>query len=85
MSWQLNYSRRAIRDMRAVPEQQRRNIRERLRDAASDPGSADLRKLGGGDKEWRLRVGRWRVIIGFDNDSGTMTVLRVLPRDRAYR
>ena len=85
MSWQLNYSRRAIRDMRAVPEQQRRNIRERLRDAASDPGNADLRKLGGGDKEWRLRVGRWRVIIGFDNDSGTMTVLRVLPRDRAYR
>ncbi len=85
MSWQLNYSRRAIRDMRAISEGQRQDINNRLRQAADDPGRADLRKLAGGENEWRLRVGRWRAIIGFDNTGGTMTVLRVLPRDRAYR
>ncbi|CAN5698483.1 hypothetical protein BH23CHL2_BH23CHL2_09800 [soil metagenome] len=85
MSWQLELSRRSIRDMRSLPRDERRRINDRLHQAALNPGSADLRKLSGGDNEWRLRVGRWRAIIGFDNASGTMTVLRVLPRDQAYR
>jgi mRNA-degrading endonuclease RelE of RelBE toxin-antitoxin system len=85
MSWDLDYSRRAIRDMRAIPLNDRSLINRRLRLAADDPGTADLRKLAGGSNEWRLRIGRWRAILELDNSSGTMTVLRVLPRDRAYR
>jgi mRNA-degrading endonuclease RelE of RelBE toxin-antitoxin system len=40
--------------------------------------------MGGAD-EWRLRVGTWRVRFAFDPQTHTIVVLRVLPRDRAYR
>ena len=44
-----------------------------------------MKKLGGADDEWRLRVGRWRVLLDLDNQTGVITITRILPRDRAYR
>lgn len=35
--------------------------------------------------EYRLRVGDWRVRFSIDRDAGRLHVLRVLPRDKAYR
>ncbi|MDP9192505.1 MAG: type II toxin-antitoxin system RelE/ParE family toxin [Acidobacteriota bacterium] len=32
---------------------------------------------------YRLRVGDWRVLLRFDDE--TILILRVLPRDKAYR
>jgi mRNA-degrading endonuclease RelE of RelBE toxin-antitoxin system len=60
-------------------------VRAALRRLRDEPGAGDLKKLAGRSGEWRLRVGRWRVILGLDNASGIITVVRVLPRDRAYR
>jgi mRNA-degrading endonuclease RelE of RelBE toxin-antitoxin system len=48
-------------------------------------GQLDVIKLGGGGNRWRLRVGRWRVILALDNTAGTITVTRVLDRKEAYR
>ncbi len=36
-------------------------------------------------REWRLRVGDWRVRFTREQASRTVYVLRVLPRGRAYR
>lgn len=85
MSWRLRYSQRAIRDMRNIPLPDRQAINDRLASAALDPGSVDFRKLTGSKSQWRVRVGRWRATLDLDNQTGMMTVLRVLPRDRAYR
>lgn len=85
MSWELRFAPRARRDLRNIPTDDADRIVARLIDASRSPGNADLRKLAGQGNRWRLRVGRWRVALGFDNATGTMTVLRVLPRDRAYR
>lgn len=38
-----------------------------------------------GRDEWRLRVGDWRVIFARDSDAKTLTILRILPRGRAYQ
>lgn len=35
--------------------------------------------------EYRLRVGDWRVRFAIDREARSLRVLRVLPRDRAYR
>lgn len=35
--------------------------------------------------EYRLRVGDWRVRFRVDREAATLRVLRVLPRDKAYR
>ena len=45
----------------------------------------DIRRLRGTDREWRLRMGDWRIKVTFDEANNTMIVLRVLPRGRAYR
>jgi mRNA-degrading endonuclease RelE of RelBE toxin-antitoxin system len=35
--------------------------------------------------EWRLRTGDYQVRFRLDFSAGTLDVLRVLPRDKAYR
>ena len=63
-----------------------------------DPERGDVRRLRGAPEEYRLRVGDWRVRFTVrvvvepvpPPDSGevtvhVVTVLRVLPRGRAYR
>ncbi len=44
-----------------------------------------MRKLKGTDNEWRLRVGDWRVRFRRDTERKLISVIRVLPRGRAYR
>jgi mRNA interferase RelE/StbE len=42
----------------------------------------NVKKLGGREDEYRLRVGNWRVI--FSQDGVILDVLKVRPRGRAY-
>jgi mRNA interferase RelE/StbE len=85
MPWEIELSRRATRDLDALSAADSAAVRAALRRLRDEPGAGDLKKLGGRADEWRLRVGRWRVILSLDNRSGVMLVVRVLPRDRAYR
>jgi mRNA-degrading endonuclease RelE of RelBE toxin-antitoxin system len=48
-------------------------------------GRLDVKKLGGQGNRWRLRVGRWRVIMNLDSAAGVIYVTRVLARKDAYR
>lgn len=61
----------AVRVIRAV---------ERL----AESGQGDVRRLQGtARREWRLRVGDWRVRFTLERDR--LVVLRILPRGEAYR
>ena len=82
--WRYILTPRAEREMARAPPEMRRRIFAALDRLAADRGRGDIRKLGGAE-EWRLRVGTWRVRIVFDPGTETIVVLRVLPRDRAYR
>lgn len=73
----------ARRDFKRVDPPVQRRIVESLDRLVADPPAGDVIKLAGSDDEWRLRVGDWRV--RFTREAGTVYVLRVLPRDRAYR
>ena len=85
MPWHVLVSPRAEKDLAGVSTGDRNTIINVLRRIANDPGSGDLKKLSGGENQWRLRVGRWRVRLRFDNPSGIMYVQRNLPRGGAYR
>ena len=80
------WTRRAAADLRGLEE----NVRQRVRNAVNryaETGLGDVRRLRGYDREWRLRVGQWRVRFTYDDDSESITilVLRVLHRREAYR
>lgn len=85
MPWELEVAPRAGRDLVTLAARDRDAVRAALDRLRDDPGMADLAKLSGRPNEWRLRVGRLRVILELDNASGTIRALRVLPRGRAYR
>lgn len=85
MPWSLEFTRSARRSLAALPPEEREAVRRALDRLLQDPGAADFKKLAGRRDEWRLRVGRWRVVLELDNARGQMTILRIEPRDRAYR
>lgn len=51
---------------------------------AANPDRARIVKLQG-RPGYRLRVGAYRVILAIDGTEGTVLVLAVKPRGRAYR
>lgn len=85
MSWRLEVTDRAERDLMALPIRDAEAVRRALDQPLLDPRTIDFRKLAGRQGQWRLRVGRWRVILELDNAAGLMRVLRVVPRAEAYR
>ncbi|MBM3945936.1 MAG: hypothetical protein FJ315_00855 [SAR202 cluster bacterium] len=53
--------------------------------ARPESKSVDVKKLAGGERGWRVRVGSWRLIVDIVSERRTINVLRVLRRREAYR
>jgi mRNA-degrading endonuclease RelE of RelBE toxin-antitoxin system len=85
MPWRVEISRQGERDLDRLPDRDEIAVGEMLRRLADDPSAVDMRKLAGSLNTWRLRVGRWRVLLVANNRTGTMLVDRVLDRRDAYR
>lgn len=63
-------------------------VRERVFRAVvrfAETGQGNVKKLTGSPAEWRLRAGDWRVRFVYDYETAVINVIRVLPRDHAYR
>jgi mRNA-degrading endonuclease RelE of RelBE toxin-antitoxin system len=84
-AFQIRWRSRAIKDLERLPKRDRARIVEAVeRYARSSEG--DVQKLRGTDPpEQRLRVGDYRIRFHLDTAVRIMTILRVLPRDKAYR
>lgn len=78
-------TRPARKDLEDLAARDRRAVGLALGRLVDNPAAVDLAKLSGQGAEWRLRVGRLRVILELLNEDGRIRVLRVLPRGRAYR
>lgn len=78
------FSARAGRDFKRLDPPVQRRVVAALDRLTGDPPAGDVVRLANSD-EWRLRVGDWRVRFQRDPETGVVSVLRVLPRGRAYR
>jgi mRNA interferase RelE/StbE len=56
----------------------------RLESLASNPRPPGCKKLKGGDKEWRLRVGDYRVVYIIDDAKLLVVVTRIRHRSEVY-
>ena len=84
MTWRVLWGEAARRDLRKLDKAiANRAIQAVERLAESERG--DVKRLHGADKEWRLRVGDWRVRFTYDDQTGELVVIRVLHRRNAYR
>lgn len=85
MRWRIVWTQRALREASRLHRQILQRITEALERYAADEHGDVLRLKDIEPPEWRLRVGDWRVRFQLDFEERILYVLRVLPRDKAYR
>ena len=82
--WRVVVDDHARKDLRRIdPPTRERILRAIARLAQSAELTGDVKRLQG-SHEYRLRVGDWRVRFERDRRQLVITIVRVLPRGRAY-
>jgi mRNA interferase RelE/StbE len=70
----------AEKELKRLSGQLNARIVPRLEGLASNPRPPGCKKLKGGDKEWRIRVGDYRVVYTIDDATLLVVVTRVRHR-----
>lgn len=84
MTGEPTWTRPAQQDLRRISRESAERVLDAVERLAAT-GQGDVKLLQGGDRRWRLRVGDLRVIFTYQDGSGIVHIVRVLPRGRAYR
>jgi mRNA-degrading endonuclease RelE of RelBE toxin-antitoxin system len=84
MIWQIRWTGPAIHDLEGLDRTTARRIRQAVQRYA-ETRYGDVISLRGREGEWRLWVGRWRILFIFDEANENILILHVLPRGSAYR
>jgi mRNA interferase RelE/StbE len=74
----------AEKELKRLSGQLVARIVPRLENLASEPRPSGCKKLTGGDNEWRLRVGDYRVVYTIDDRRLLVEVTRIRHRREAY-
>ncbi len=74
----------AERELKRLSSQLMVRILPRLESLASNPRPSGCRKLSGGDNEWRIRVGDYRVVYTIDDAELLVEVTRIRHRREVY-
>lgn len=85
MSYRLEWKPRALKDTERLDGKTRQRVLSAV-ERLGETGQGDVTKLTSvHPPEYRLRAGDWRIRYALDPAAQVLTVLRVLPRDQAYR
>lgn len=82
--WELEWTEAATDDVSRLDRPTRERIYQAMRRYAQT-GYGDIRRIHGREGEWRLRVGKWRVIYRYLQEDRIIRVLRVQPRGGSYK
>jgi mRNA interferase RelE/StbE len=75
----------AVRDLKAIPERDRKRIKTRIDALAENPRPHGVKALQGGEGYLRLRVGDYRIIYTVLDKVLLVVVIRVGNRGEVYR
>ncbi|MCX5813364.1 MAG: type II toxin-antitoxin system RelE/ParE family toxin [Proteobacteria bacterium] len=85
MSYELYIERHAEKDLNKLPPTLFSQIAAKIKKLASDPHPRESKKIKGSLKDWRLRVGDYRVLYEIDSATNKITIMRIKHRLEAYR
>ena len=74
----------AEKELKGLSAQLNARIVPRLENLADNPRPRGCKKLQGGDKEWRIRVGDYRVVYTVDDAEMLVEVTRICHRSAVY-
>jgi mRNA interferase RelE/StbE len=74
----------AEKELHGLPAKMIARIVPRLERLASAPRPPGCKKLKGGENEWRIRMGDYRVVYEIDDTARTVDVTRIAHRRDVY-
>jgi mRNA interferase RelE/StbE len=83
-SYHVSLTASAEKELHRLPAQMVARIMPRLEGLALAPRPAGCKKLTGGDNEWRIRVGDYRIVYEIDDRARTVDVTRIAHRREVY-
>ncbi len=85
MTYRIEFSPAAVRQLRKLDGQARRRIQAAVELLAQEPRPVRAKKLVGGNGEWRVRTGDYRIVYEIDDGMLVVLVLAVGHRREVYR
>jgi mRNA interferase RelE/StbE len=82
MKYTIAIKPRAMKDLQDVPVRDAERILDKI-EAMSDNLQGDVKHLTNYTPEYRLRVGRWRVLFEIEQNN-SIVIYRIKPRGEAY-
>jgi mRNA interferase RelE/StbE len=83
-SYRVSLAASAEKELHWLPAKLVARIMGRVERLASNPRPPGCKKLVGGDREWRIRIGDWRVVYEIDDRAKTVDVTRIAHRRDVY-
>ena len=83
-SYRVALTSSADKELKKLSGQLIARIVPRLDNLASNPHPPGCKKLRGGDREWRIRVGDYRVVYTIDDTKLLVEVTRIRHRSEVY-
>jgi mRNA interferase RelE/StbE len=74
----------AEKELHGLPRKVIARVVPRLERLVSAPRPPGCKKLKGGDNEWRIRVGDYRIVYVIDDTARTVDVTRIAHRREVY-
>lgn len=85
MTYRIEFSATAVRQLRKLDGRARRRVQAAVELLAQEPRPAGAKKLVGGNGEWRVRTGDYRIVYEIDDGVLVVLVLAVGHRREIYR
>ena len=83
-SYRVALAASAEKELSGLPSKMIARMLQRIEGLAGSPRPADCKKLKGGDNEWRIRVGDYRIVYEIDDDAKAVDVTRIAHRREVY-
>ncbi len=83
--YEVYLERAAERDLKRLSAKDFRRIISHLKPLSKTPRPSGCRKITGSKRDWRIRVGNYRIIYEIDAKAKAVKVMRVRHRREAYR
>jgi mRNA interferase RelE/StbE len=84
-SYRVALTASAEKELHGLPSEVVARIVPRLERLAASPRPPGCKKLKGGDNEWRIRVGDYRIVYEIDDKAKTVDVTRIAHRREVYQ
>jgi mRNA interferase RelE/StbE len=83
--YRLSFTASAQRELASLPASIIARILPRIENLELVPRPPGCKKLRGGDNEWRIRIGDYRVVYEIDDHAETILVTRIANRREVYQ